>query len=80
MVLIGVIKESVAHAYFEVSRLSVNVIFQLFTPHPVVNVLSVDDSVLHQVLNNVNVMDDIKDQALYFRKQKKITLIAFRAW
>jgi hypothetical protein len=53
----------------------VDVVPQLLVPHPVVGLASLDDLVSEQLVNNIDVVDDIKDQRLNLHKQKVIATV-----
>jgi len=57
LILIGVVKESVTHT--NQGGLILESVSELLVPHPVVRVLRLDDLVIHKVINNLDIMNDV---------------------
>ncbi len=76
LILKSVVEESITHANLALVTLSgINVVFKLLEPLPVINVLTLHNGILSELLNNINVVNDIKDKGFNLGEQKEITLI-----
>ena len=65
-----VVEEGIAHSNLTlICLLNVNVIFKLFEPHPIIHVLGLNNAVLRQKVNDLNVVNNVQNQRLYFWEQ-----------
>ena len=80
LVLEGVVEECVAHAYLAlVALLDVDVILELLEPHPVVDVLRLQNLlVLEQLLHHIDVVDDVEDERFDLLEQQHVALVVER--
>ena len=61
LILISIVKESIAHADLANLVFGINMVLQLFEPHPVIRVLSAHDVILSQLFDHINIMNDIQN-------------------
>lgn len=73
LILKGIIEKGVAHANLGglillcQLRSLINMIFELLIPHPIVGVLTGDDTlILCQLVNNIDVVKDVQNEGLHF--------------
>jgi hypothetical protein len=62
LVLKGVVEEGVTHTNFALlSLLNINVILELLKPHPIVDILRLNDTIFSELLDNIDIVDYVKN-------------------
>lgn len=75
LILIGIVKECIAHTNLWSIFFDVHEILKLLEPHPIIRILRVNNLILQKLIHNINVMNNVKDQSFHFREKKNITFV-----
>jgi len=60
LILKSIVEECIAHTYFGLfSSFDVNVILKLLEPHPVINILCLNNWIFSKLLNDIDIMYDV---------------------
>lgn len=72
LVFESVIEEGVTHANHALLA-TIELVSELFEPHPVVGVASLRDLVLQELIHHIDVVDDVQDEGLHLDEQQVVT-------
>ena len=68
LILEGVIEEGIAHANQALLFGTIKIVAELLIPHPVTSIARLYDSVIEELLHDIDVVDNIQDQRLHLDK------------
>ena len=75
-VLKGVVKERITHTDHRLFAAAVDVVLQLFVPHPVARLLACHDVlVLSELVDHVDIVDEVQNQRLDFGVDEGVSLV-----